>query len=62
MAKVIVIMGTSSSSAAIWQMSEHYCEPHPELGTGVRTEKEVEMEAALLELAVWSRVVLVMLC
>lgn len=62
MAKVIVIMETSSSSAVIWQMNEHYCEPHPELGTGVRTEKKVEMEAALLELTVWPRVVLAMLC
>ena len=62
LAKIRVIMETSSSSAFIRQINEHYCEPHPELGAGVRTEKKVEVEAALLELTVWSRVILAMLC
>lgn len=46
-----------NSSAFIWQINKHYCEPHPELGTGVRTEEKVGMEAAPLELTVLSRVV-----
>lgn len=50
-------METINSSAFIWQINEHYREPHPELGAGVRTEEKVEMEAAPLELTVLSRVV-----
>ena len=52
----ITMIETISSNAFIWQINEHYREPHPELGARATTEK-VEMEAAPLELTVWSRVV-----
>lgn len=53
----ITTVETINSSAFIWQINEHYREPHPELGAGVRIEEKVGMEAAPLELKVLSRVV-----
>lgn len=62
LAKITVIIETSSTMYSSGKLVGTYFEPNPDLGTRNKTEKKVEMEPIPLELTVLSRVILAMLC